>query len=142
MSAVILTQFPRAPLNVVVLYVVRFGVYLLFPQVEGVPGSTDNYWNISVVFVIGLGCSIIYYVECRLSRVLEEKKVADDFNFKTLGTTILHDAAPNSLSKVAEGTPDQRASHEQELLQAIRALTGEITTLRQSMGKDPGMRAA
>jgi len=128
----LIIQFPRVLLNIAVfLYLVGFGLYLLFAWLENVPTISDDYRNIFIVYMVALGCCVTYFIFCSLSRILEEKKVAVDFNFQRLDAVGPHDSALDALGRGVDDGTAQEGSQQHELVGVISALTAEVAQLRQ-----------
>jgi hypothetical protein len=135
-SALLITQLPRALLNIAVfLYLVGFGLYALFAWLEDVPDVSHNYRNIFIVFIISIGCCVIYICMCGLSKILDDKKLGDNFEIQRLGEDLelQYRKELENLGRKAEIAPMNGAEVQTELVQAIRALTAEVTQLRQVM---------
>ena len=128
-SASLVTQFPRLLLNLAVfLYLIGFGLYLIFSWREEVPGDSDDYRNIFVVFIVSVGVSIFYYIVCFVNRVFDAAKVSDDFNFQRLGTTL------DMSVELREPEARLETFHQDsDLATELRKLTAEIVSLRQSL---------
>ena len=128
-SAWLAIQFPGALLNLAVfLYLVGFGLYLIFSWREEVPDSTSDYRNIFIIFIIFLGLSIYYYSICFLDRVIDSAKTANDFQFQRLGTTLDGSVRLQNLESSL-----QNLHHDQDLASELRNLTSEIVRLRESL---------
>ena len=132
-SAYLVTQFPRVLLNLAVfIYLVGFGLYLIFSWREEVPTGSTDYRNIFVAFVVCVRLSVLHYVVCFVDRVTDAAKVANDFSFKRLGTTLDSSAPLQELeATLEEFHPDK------DLVSEVRKLTMEITRLRQALPRAP-----
>jgi hypothetical protein len=128
-SASLVTQFPRSLLNLaVLLYLIGFGLYLIFSWREEVPNGSVDYRNIFVTFIVSAGVSIFYYSICFGWRVIDAAKVSDDFHFQRLGTTL------DSSVGLRELEAELATFHQdKDLVSEVRKLTVEITKLRQSL---------
>ncbi len=130
-SAILVIQFPRALLNLAVfVYLVGFGLYLIFSWREKVPDGSSDYRNIFIVYIICLGLSLYYYCVCLLARVLDAAKVSDDFNFQRLGTT-----SDDSFELQGLDSKLKSFQHDKGLATELRNLTLEIVQLRQTMAE-------
>ena len=128
-SASLVTQFPRVLLNLAVfLYLVGFGLYLIFSWREEVPDGSVDYRNIFVVFIICLGLSILHYDVCFVNRVIDAAKVANDFHFQRLGTTLDSSKGLRDLEEELE-----KFHQDKDLATEVRKLTMEIIRLRESL---------
>ncbi|KAK3170661.1 hypothetical protein OEA41_002743 [Lepraria neglecta] len=128
-SAFLVTQFPRVLLNLAVfLYLVGFGLYLIFSWREEVPNGSADYRNIFVVFVVSVGLSFLHYSVCFVDRVTDAAKVATDFQFRRLGTTLDSSAELQELEATLE-----KFHQDKDLVTEVRKLTMEIIRLRQSL---------
>lgn len=132
-SASLVTQFPRVLLNLAAfLYLVGFGLYLLFSWKENVPNDSTDYRNIFVVFVISMGLSVLHFSVCFVDRVTDAAKAAGDFNFQRLGTTLDSSAELQELEATLE-----TFHQDKDLMTEVRKLTMEIVRLRQSLPTSP-----
>ena len=128
-SASLATQFPRVLLSLAAfLYIVGFGLYLIFSWREEVPDGSNNYRNVFVVFIVSVGLSMFYYGICFVYRVIDSAMVTNDFNFQRLGTTLDSSAGLRELESSLE-----KFHQDKDLATEVRKLTMEIIRLRQSL---------
>lgn len=134
--AMLITQLPRVLLNIAVfLYLIGFGLYTLFTWLEDVPDNGHDYRNIFTVFIISLGCCIVYVLMCALSKILHEKKLGDDFQFQRLGEEIdfQYRKKLDTLGKKTDNASADGADLSPDLVYVIKELTIEIAQLREAM---------
>jgi hypothetical protein len=134
-SASLVTQFPGALLNLAVfLYLVGFGLYLIFSWREAVPGSGSDYRNIFIAFIVAVGLSVLYYISVSVKRILEAKTRFDDFGVSILGFRVGGAENLQRLETTLAGFNQTRSiNKENNLTEAIRSLTAEVTSLREAM---------
>jgi hypothetical protein len=79
-SALKISEIPNLLLDLaVVLFLVGFGLYLLFSWLNHVEQSGLAYRNVFIVFVITVGVSCVYYFTWVVVRILDAEKRSEEF---------------------------------------------------------------
>lgn len=79
-SALKISEIPNLLLNLaVVLFLIGFGLYLLFSWLNHVEQSGLDYRNVFIVFVIAVAASCFYYFTWFVVRILEAQKRSEEF---------------------------------------------------------------
>ena len=85
-SALKATALPRHLLDLAVLvFLVGFGLYVLFLWLINVEGSGESYRNVFIVFIVTVGMYAIYDLLIELARILDDDKRNSEFNTNALG---------------------------------------------------------
>lgn len=79
-SALKISEIPNLLLNLaVVLFLIGFGLYLLFSWLNHIEQSGIAYRNVFIVFVIAVVVSCLYYFTWVVVRILEAQKRSEEF---------------------------------------------------------------
>jgi hypothetical protein len=85
-SASKIIAIPRHLLNLsVFLFIVGFGLYLLFSWLNHVSTPPSNYRNIFVTFMVTVGVSGLYYIIWNMLRLYDDLRVTNQFDLRKLG---------------------------------------------------------
>ena len=86
-SAVKQFALPKVLLNLAVfLYLLGFGIYLLFSWLENVEPPSSDYRNIFIVFVASLGVHYIYQVVLEMLSFVDQRNGAQDYDLDNQGS--------------------------------------------------------
>ncbi|MCJ1280910.1 hypothetical protein MMC26_000227 [Xylographa opegraphella] len=86
-SAVKQFALPKVLLNLaVLLYLLGFGIYLLFCWLENVESPTSDYRNIFIVFVTTLGVHYVYQVVLEMLSFVDQRNAAKDYDLDRQGS--------------------------------------------------------
>ena len=85
-SALKATALPRHLLDLAVLvFIVGFGLYVLFLWLSNVEKMGESYRSVFIVFIVTVGMYVIYNLLVEIARILDDDKRDSEFNTKTLG---------------------------------------------------------
>ncbi|MCJ1288473.1 hypothetical protein MMC34_000001 [Xylographa carneopallida] len=85
-SAVKQFALPKVLLNLAVfLYLLGFGIYLLFSWLDNVETPTSDYRNIFIVFVAALGVHYIYHLVLEVLSFVDQRNGANDYDLDSQG---------------------------------------------------------
>lgn len=80
------TALPRHLLDLAVLvFLVGFGLYVLFLWLSNIEKSGENYRNVFIVFIVTVGMYVIYDLLVEVARILDDDKRNSEFNTNALG---------------------------------------------------------
>ena len=86
-SAVKQFALPKVLLNLAVfLYLLGFGIYLLFAWLDNVEPPSSNYRNVFIVFVATLGVHYFYQVVLDMLGFIDQRNRAKDYDLDRQGT--------------------------------------------------------
>lgn len=86
-SALKISEIPGTLLRLaVILFLVGFGLYLLFSWLNNIGGSGTDQRNIFIVFILVIGVFCSYYAFWSVARVLDEQKREDEFDLRMSDT--------------------------------------------------------
>lgn len=85
-SALKATTLPRHLLDLAVLvFLVGFGLYVLFLWLSNIQESGEGHRKVFIVFIVTVGTYAIYDFLIELARILDNDKINSEFNTKALG---------------------------------------------------------
>ncbi|MCJ1269108.1 hypothetical protein MMC22_008997 [Lobaria immixta] len=117
-SALKAAALPRYFLNVAVpLFLVGFGLYVLFLWLSNIEESGESYRNVFIVFIVTVGTYAIYDFLVELTRILDDDKRNKEFNTNALGGYRELEKLRGLQNKLAEVQQRMKSEHlfEQEL---------------------------